>query len=86
MTYGTMLIGVGIATAALLSSGAIAFESSKLTGGIVVEGSGLQSPKLSAGVVVEPAGLQSPKLSVGIVVDVLPNGGSAVTRAPLTHW
>ena len=46
----------------------LAFESSKLSPGAVVEGSGLQSPKFSPGVVIEGSGLQSSKLSAGIVV------------------
>ena len=47
------------------------FESSKLSPGVVVEGSGLESSKLSSGIVMDNLSLQSPKLSVGIVVQSL---------------
>lgn len=60
-------------------------ESSKLAPGIVVQNSGLQSPKLSPSVVVSNSGFQSSKLSVGIVVMTL-SAGTLVPRAPLTHW
>jgi hypothetical protein len=61
------------------------FQSSKLSPGVVVEDGGFQSSKLSPGVVVENGALQSSKLSVGIVVQLVPVGG-LVQHSPLTHW
>lgn len=72
-----------------LSSGVVtegsAAQSPKLTPGVVIEGTGLQSPKLSPGAVVDFAGLHSSKLSVGIVVESVSSGG-LIQHAPLTHW
>lgn len=61
------------------------FQSSKMSPGIVTQNSGFQSSKISPGVVMENTAFQSPKLSVGIVVEALSSRGS-VPRAPLTHW
>jgi hypothetical protein len=61
-------------------------ESSKLSPGIVLQGSGAQSSKLSPGVVLQGASLQASKMSIGVVVQSVPGGGGVVVRAPLTHW
>lgn len=102
MRLYTLAAGLGLLVA--FSSEAFAatnFESSKLSPGVVVQGSALQSPKLSSGVVVQSNALessklssgvvvqtgafQSSKLSVGIVVITL-QGTGVVPRAPLVHW
>jgi hypothetical protein len=62
------------------------FQSPKLSPGVVVQGTGFQLPKLSPGVVVQGDGLQSSKISVGIVLEEVAGGGGVVPRAPLTHW
>lgn len=48
--------------------GGAAFDSSKLSPGVVVQTNAFQSPKISAGVVVQRNAFQASKLSVGIVV------------------
>lgn len=63
-----------------------ALKSSKISPGVVLENKALQSSKMSAGVVMENIALKSSKMSVGIVLQVLPSAGSAIPRAPLTHW
>ncbi|HEX3651867.1 MAG TPA: hypothetical protein VHU18_03490 [Rhizomicrobium sp.] len=72
-----------------LSSGVVtqgtALESPKVSSGIVVQGNVLESPKVSTGIIVGNTTLQSPKLSVGIVVMNLHPSG-IIPRAPLTHW
>lgn len=60
---------VALLIALMPTSVALAFESSKLSPGVVTEGSGMQSPKLSPGVVTEGSGLQSPKLSPGVIIE-----------------
>ena len=54
--------------ALLLAHGALAFDSSKLSPGVVVQTNSFQSSKLSSGVVVQTNSFQSSKLSVGVVV------------------
>ena len=44
-------------------------ETSKLTGGIVVEGSALQSSKIAPGIVLENASLMATKIAPGIVLE-----------------
>jgi hypothetical protein len=61
-------------------------ESSKLSSGIVLQGAGMESPKLSAGLVLESLGFQSSKVSAGVVVETATGTGGIVSRAPLTHW
>lgn len=72
-----------------LSSGVVTqgtgFQSPKASPGIVVQGGAFQSPKLSSGAVLQNTAFESPKLSVGVVVQILPGGG-IVPRAPLVHW
>ena len=72
-----------------LSGGAVvqggALQSPKISPGIVIQNSGVQSSKLSSGIVTQNVGFQSSKLSVGVVVQVLPNTSTA-GRSPLTHW
>ena len=77
----------------LVATSATAFaqnlETSKLAGGIVVEGSALQSSKIAPGIVLENASLMVAKISAGIVVEALPPPAltpGIVPRAPLTHW
>lgn len=62
-----------------------ALQSSKLSPGIVVQGTALQSSKLSPGVVLQGTAFQSPKISIGIVLQTVASGGT-IPRAPLTHW
>jgi hypothetical protein len=59
-------------------------ESTKLSPGIVIQNLGMESSKLSPGIVLQKTSFQSSKLSVGIVVQNLNRG--VVPRAPLTHW
>jgi hypothetical protein len=61
------------------------FQSSKVSPGIVMQNTGFQSSKISSGVVLQNTTFQSSKLSVGVVVEVLSGSGS-VPRGPLTHW
>lgn len=72
-----------------LSSGVVTqgsgFESPKASSGVVVQGGAFQSPKLSSGIVFQSTAFESPKLSVGIVVQIMPGGG-IVPRAPLVHF
>jgi hypothetical protein len=72
-----------------LTSGVVvqgtAFESSKMAPGVVVQGTAFESSKMAPGVVVQTTGFQSSKISVGIVLIAVKNGG-VVPRAPLTHW
>lgn len=61
-------------------------ESSKLSSGVVVQGNSLESSKFSAGIVVNGLAFQSPKVSIGIVVNTVAQAGGVIPRAPLTHW
>lgn len=65
------LLLVMAAVVPVLASGSAQadFQSSKMSSGIVVEGSALRLPKLSTGIVVEGMAFRAAKMSVGVVME-----------------
>jgi hypothetical protein len=76
------------AVALSVTQDGLAFESSKLSPGVIVQNNAFESPKLSVGIVVASVDVfKSAKISAGVVVQLISGGGGgAVQRAPLTHW